>query len=51
MLLGLFTDWSGSQRVALPRCCCFFAAGMLLLARVDEAEGVRLARATESDGT
>jgi len=51
LLLGLFTDWAGSQRVGVSSVLLFFLTGMLLLAHVDEAESVRLARAAETDGT
>lgn len=51
LLLGLFTDWAGSQRVGVSSVLLFFLAGMLLLIFVDEIEGVQLARATEANGT
>ncbi len=51
LLLGLFTDWAGSQRVGVGSVLLFFLAGMLLLARVDEDEGVRMARAVDAEGT
>ena len=42
LMLGLLTDWSGSQRVGISVVIVLFAVGAALLTRVDEAEGVRL---------
>ncbi len=44
LLLGLFTDWSGSQRVGVSSVLLFFGLGLWLLLRIDEAEGVRQAQ-------
>ncbi len=41
-LYGLLTGLSGSHRVAMSGVILFFVAGLLLLFRVDEAEGIRL---------
>ena len=41
-LLGVLTDWSGSQRVGISVVIVLFAVGAVLLTRVDEAEGIRL---------
>ncbi len=41
-LLGLLTDVFGSQRAGISVVIVLFALGAVLLARVDEAEGIRL---------
>jgi UMF1 family MFS transporter len=38
-LLGLLTQWSGSQRVGISVVLLFFVVGLLLLTRVDEQAG------------
>jgi UMF1 family MFS transporter len=38
-LLGLLTQWSGSQRVGVSVVLLFFVVGLLLLTRVDEQAG------------
>jgi len=42
-LLGRFTTWFDSQRVGVASVTLFFVVGALLLLRVDEREGARLA--------
>ena len=42
-LFGALSRWSGNQRLALLSVLFFFAAGLILLALVDEAEGRRVA--------
>ncbi|SHK02433.1 MFS transporter [Rhodothermus profundi] len=51
LLLGLVTDWTGSQRVGVSTVLLFFGAGMVLLARVDETEGMQSAQETAPNGT
>ena len=46
-LLGLFTGIFESQRVGVATVLVFFVLGAFLLLRVDEKEGVRLARVEE----
>lgn len=40
-LLGIFTDFSGSQRIGFSVVLVFFVIGLMLLLRVDESEGVQ----------
>ena len=42
LMLGVLTDWTGSQRVGISVVVVLFAVGAALLTRVDEAEGIRL---------
>ena len=44
LMLGVLTDWSGSQRVGVAIVVVLFVVGFVLLLRVDEAEGVAQAR-------
>ena len=44
LLLGLFTDWSGSQRIGVSSVLLFFGIGLGLLLRIDEAEGTQQAQ-------
>ena len=46
-LLGVLTDVSGSQRVGVATVLALLVAGLLLLRRVDEAEGIRSAARAE----
>ncbi len=41
---GLVLGWTGSQRLAMGSIAVFFAAGLLVLLRVDEARGIALAQ-------
>lgn len=41
LLLGVLTDWSGSQRVGVSIVLVLFVIGLLLLLTVDEREGAR----------
>jgi MFS transporter, UMF1 family len=41
LMLGLLTDWSGSQRVGVSIVLVLFVIGLALLLTVDEAEGSR----------
>jgi UMF1 family MFS transporter len=43
LLLGRFTGWFESQRAGVATVILFFVVGGLLLLRVREAEGIRLA--------
>ena len=43
LLLGILTQWSGSQRVGVSVVLALFAIGGVLLATVNEAEGLRAA--------
>jgi UMF1 family MFS transporter len=43
LLLGILTQWSGSQRVGVAAVLLLFAIGGVLLATVDEDEGIRVA--------
>ena len=45
-LLGLLTQWSGSQRVGVSIVVVLLGIGLLLLVFVDESEGMAAARAT-----
>ena len=40
--LGVLTQWSGSQRVGVSVVLILFALGLVLLATVDEEEGLRV---------
>ncbi len=42
LLLGVLTQWSGSQRVGVSVVLVLFALGLVLLATVDEEEGMRV---------
>lgn len=44
-LLGVLTQWSGSQRVGISVVLLFFVIGLLLLLRVDERAGSTLRKA------
>jgi len=44
-LLGLLTQWSGSQRVGVSVVVVLLALGLLLLLTVDEGEGMIAAKA------
>jgi UMF1 family MFS transporter len=46
-LFGLMTALTGTQRVGVAVVLVLFAVGALLLARLDEAEGIRLSGRTE----
>lgn len=48
LLLGTLTDLFDSERAGITAILLFFAVGALLLLRVDEKEGVRLAGRTET---
>ena len=39
LLLGVLTDWSGSQRIGVSIVLVLFVVGLLLLLTVDEREG------------
>lgn len=43
LLLGLVTQWSGSQRAGVSVVLLLFAVGLVLLATVDEEEGIAVA--------
>ena len=43
LLLGLVTQWSGSQRGGVSVVLLLFAVGLVLLATVDEEEGIAVA--------
>lgn len=47
-LLGRFTGWFDSQRAGIATVLIFFVIGGLLLTRVDEQEGIELARRPEA---
>lgn len=40
-LLGVLTDWSGSQRIGVSVVLVLFVVGLALLLAVDEEEGAR----------
>ncbi|MEE8248600.1 MAG: MFS transporter [Gammaproteobacteria bacterium] len=42
LLLGVLTQWSGSQRVGVSVVLLLFGLGLVLLATVDEEEGMRV---------
>ena len=42
LLLGVLTQWSGSQRVGVSVVLLLFALGLVLLATVDEEEGMQV---------
>jgi UMF1 family MFS transporter len=42
LMLGILTDWSGSQRVGVTVVLVLFLAGLAALATVDEREGSRV---------
>ena len=44
LLLGLLTQWSGSQRVGVSVVLLLLGLGLVLLATVDEEEGMRVSR-------
>ena len=44
LLLGLFTQWFDSQRAGVGSVLIFFLIGAILLMRVNEKEGIRLAK-------
>lgn len=43
LLFGILTQWSGTQRAGVAAVIGFFLLGLVLLARIDENEGVRAA--------
>ena len=47
--LGLLTQWSGSQRVGVSVVLVLFGVGLVLLATVDEQEGMRASRRLPTD--
>jgi len=46
LMLGLFTGWFDSQRAGVASVLIFFVVGAVLLLRVDEKEGIKLANRT-----
>ena len=44
MMFGQFTSWFGSMRAGIATVLIFFVIGGLLMLRVDEKEGINLAR-------
>ena len=43
LLFGVLTQWTGTQRSGVGVVIGFFLLGLVLLARVDESEGIRAA--------
>jgi UMF1 family MFS transporter len=48
-LLGVLTQWSGSQRVGVSAVLGFFSIGLALMLTVDEREGIAAAARSQAD--
>nr|VFK47606.1 MAG: MFS transporter, UMF1 family [Candidatus Kentron sp. TC] len=47
LLLGLVTQWTGSQRIGITTVLAFFSIGGVLLSGVNEKRGIALAKRQE----